>query len=119
MARVRGGPTRKRRHKKLLRRARGYRMTRSSLYKSAHEAVLHAGEYAYAGRRRKKRDFRRLWIIRINARLKEHEINYSSFIHLLKENNIEIDRKVLSFFASSKPEIFSSIVSQLMKAKKN
>lgn len=113
MARITGGTRTRQKHKKILDLAKGYRMSRSTTYKSAHEAVLHAGEYAFHGRKLKKRDFRRVWITRMNAALRELGTNYSTFIKKLKDNNIELDRKVLAYFAAEKPGIFKKIVDQV------
>lgn len=108
--RIKTGPSSRRKHKKLLTLAKGYRMTRHRLIKVATEAVLHAGEYAFAGRKNKKRDFRSSWIIQINAGLKQNEMSYSSFIAGLKRNNITIDRKMLADLANSDPQTFKQIV---------
>ncbi len=113
--RVKGGKVTRRRHNKLLELAKGYRMTRSTLINSAHEAVLHAGEYAFHGRKLKKRDFRMTWIVRINAKLKELNVTYRDFIHMLKRNNIAIDRKILAKFASDYPAVFQKIVETAQK----
>jgi large subunit ribosomal protein L20 len=110
MVRVKTGPTRRRRHKKVLAQTKGYRKTKSKLYKVAHEAMLHAGQYAFAGRKLKKRDTRRLWIIRINAGLSELGISYSKFIASLKKAKIELDRKILADLAVSDPNTFKKIV---------
>jgi large subunit ribosomal protein L20 len=101
---------RRQRHNKILKLARGYRMTRHRLYKVAHEAVTHAGQYAFAGRKLKKRDFRKTWIIRINAALDNMGISYSKFIPALKKSNIELDRKVLSDLATRYPDAFKKVV---------
>lgn len=108
--RVKTGTVRKRKHKKLLALAKGYRMTKHRLVKPASEAVLHAGEYAFAGRKRRKRDFRRLWITRINAALSEYDLSYSHFIAGLKKANIELDRKILADLIISDPNVFKNIV---------
>lgn len=100
-------------HRKILKMAKGYRMTRHKQFKKAMEAVLHAGEYAFAGRKRKKRDFRRLWIIRLNAALRNLGLKYSQFIKKLKDKKIELDRKILSNIAVEKPEIFKKIVEKV------
>ncbi|MFQ5452394.1 MAG: 50S ribosomal protein L20 [Candidatus Paceibacterota bacterium] len=113
MMRAKTGTVRRRRHKKVLKLAKGYRMSRSSTYKSAHEAVLHAGEYAYAGRKGKKRDFRRLWIVRINAAVRPHGLTYSEFIKKLKAEGIDLDRKVLAQLAVEMPTIFKKLVAKL------
>lgn len=115
MVRVKTGPTRRRRHKKVLKQTKGYRMTKSRLYKVAHEALLHAGQYAYAGRKLKKRDSRKLWIIKINAALENFGISYSKFISGLKKAKIELDRKILADLAVSDPEVFKKIVKKVKK----
>lgn len=111
--RVKTGPYRHRRHKKLLTQAKGFRMTRHRLVRSASQAVLHAGEYAFAGRKLRKRDFRRLWITRINGALSEFDLSYSKFMAGLKRANIELDRKILSNLAASDPQTFQSIVEKV------
>lgn len=100
-----------RRHKKILKQAKGYRMTRHRLFKVAHEAVLHAGQYAYAGRKLRKRDLRRLWITRINAALRPAGVKYSAFVAALKKAHIQIDRKILADLAVRQPEVFQKIIS--------
>ncbi len=110
MARVRTGTTRRRRHKKVLKRTKGFRMTKGRLYKVSKEADLHAGQYAYVGRKLRKRDLRRLWITRINAALTPHELSYSKFINGLKKAKIELDRKILADITLSDPETFKAIV---------
>ena len=116
MARVKRGVTTHKRHKKILKQAKGYRMTRHKLYKVAKESVLHAGEYAYAGRKHRKRQFRRLWIQRINAALKPLNMKYSEFIHLLKQKKVQIDRKVLAKIAQDSV-LFTNFVSSVKKIK--
>ncbi len=102
------------RRKNLLERAKGYRHGRSKKERYAHEALLHAGKYAFAHRRDKKGDFRSLWIVRLNAgvRANGHQ-SYSTFIAKLKKGGIQLDRKVLAQFASEHPEIFARIVKQV------
>ncbi|MGB9707322.1 MAG: 50S ribosomal protein L20 [Microgenomates group bacterium] len=100
-------------HRKILKMAKGYRMTRHKQFKKAMEAVLHAGEYAFAGRKRKKRDFRRLWIIRLNAALRNLGLKYSQFIKKLKEKKVQLDRKILAKIAVEKPTIFKKIVEKI------
>jgi large subunit ribosomal protein L20 len=112
MTRVKGGPKGRRKHKKVLKATKGYRGTRSKLFKPAHEAYLHAGEYAFAGRKQRKRDFRKLWIQKINAALKPFGISYSRFIHKLKQTNIELDRKSLADIALNDPKTFEKIVKE-------
>lgn len=111
--RVKAGPSHRRKHKRVLELAKGYRMTRSKHFQSAQEAVLHAGEYAFAGRKDKKSDFRRLWIIRLNAATRSHGMKYSDFIAVLKKKKIEMDRKVLAQIAVEYPQLFEQIVEQV------
>lgn len=115
MVRVKTGPTRRRRHKKIIKMAKGYRMTRHKLIKRAKEAVLRAGQHAYIGRKLRKRDLRRLWIQRINAALTEYDISYSKFINRLKKAKIELDRKILADLAISDPDTFKLIVDKVKK----
>jgi len=110
MARVKSGIITKKKHKKVLKLAKGYWMTRHKQFKKAKEAVLHAGEYAFVGRKLKKRDFRRLWIIRINAAVRPFGLKYSQFIKKLKDKKIELDRKILSQIAVEYPKVFQKIV---------
>jgi len=107
---------RRQRHKKVLKDAKGFRQARRTRYKTAKEAVLHAGQYAFAGRKNRKRDFRKLWIQRLNAAVREHDLSYSKFIAGLKKANIQLDRKTLSEIAISDPEAFSKIASQAKAA---
>ena len=99
MSRVKRGVTAKARHKKILKLAQGYHSGRHALYKSANEAVMHALSYAYRDRRNRKRDFRRLWITRINAAARQNGMSYGTFMHGLKVAGIELDRKVLADIA--------------------
>lgn len=117
MPRTRAGTTRKARHKKVLKRTKGMRMTKGRLYRVSKEADLHAGQYAFVGRRLRKRDFRKLWIIRINAGLSTYAdgLKYSRFINLLKVNKIEINRKMLADLVISDPNAFKKIVAQVTK----
>lgn len=116
MARVKTGTTRRKRHKKVLKRTRGFRMTKGRLYKVSKEADLHAGQYAYAGRKLRKRDMRRLWIARINAALTPYNLSYSKFINGLKKAKIELNRKILADLAVSDPDIFKEVVDKAQKA---
>lgn len=116
MARVKTGTTRRRRHKKVLKRTKGFRMTKGRLYKVSKEADLHAGQYAYAGRKLRKRDMRRLWITRVNAALTPYNLSYSKFINGLKKAKIELNRKILADLAISDPETFKEIVDKTQKA---
>ncbi len=95
----------------ILKQAKGYRGAKSKLYRIANEAVMKSGNYAYIGRRLKKRDFRRLWIARINAACRLNDISYSRFINGLKVANISLNRKVLSELATNNPSEFSALVS--------
>ncbi len=108
--RVKGGVVTRRRHKRTLRRAKGYYGTRHRLFRRANEALLNAGVYAYRDRRNKKRDVRRLWISRINAAARLNGISYSQFIHALKQSNIELDRKMLADMAVKDPQAFATVV---------
>jgi large subunit ribosomal protein L20 len=110
--RVKTGTTRHARHKKLLKQTRGFRMTKSRLVKVAKEAVLHAGEYSFVGRKQRKRQFRTLWIQRINAGLSQIEgaPSYSRFIKAMSDKNIVLDRRVLAKLASGQPEVFKAVV---------
>ena len=96
MPRVKGGTISRARHKKVMKQAKGYFGSKHRLFKSANEQVMHSGKYAYRDRRQKKRDFRKLWITRINAACRENEISYSKFINGLSVAGIEINRKMLS-----------------------
>ncbi len=111
--RVKTGFKRHRRHRRVIKDARGYRMTRHRLFRVAHEAVLHAGQYAFAGRKKRKRDFRRLWIMRINAASRQYGFSYSQFIKALKEAKIAINRKILAHLAAKEPAKFSALIKKL------
>jgi large subunit ribosomal protein L20 len=111
--RVKGGTTRKKRHQKVLKATKGYRMTKSKLYKVAHEAHLHAGQYAYADRQKKTGQMRRLWIKRINAAAQNNEMKYSEFVNKLKKSGVSLNKKVLSEIALNHPKTFESIVKEI------
>lgn len=111
MARVANGTRRHDRRKKILNQAKGYWGRRSKLFRTAKDAVKKAGSYAYRDRRQKKRDFRSLWIARISAALKPHDITYSRFIHGLKKSEVELNRKALSNMAIEDPTAFAAVVS--------
>lgn len=115
MARIKGGVTSRAKHKKVLRQAKGYWMSRNTQFKKAKEAVLHAGEYAFSGRKLKKRAFRRLWIVRLNASCRASGTTYSALIQYLKQNKIELDRKVLAQLAVEKPKVFTNLLTQTAK----
>ncbi len=110
MARVKNGATTKARHKKVLKQAKGYFGSKHRLYKSAKEQLMHSGQYAFRDRRQKKRDFRKLWITRINAACRMEDISYSRFIEGLNKAGVEINRKMLSEIAISDPKAFAEIV---------
>ncbi|MBE6760148.1 MAG: 50S ribosomal protein L20 [Ruminococcaceae bacterium] len=116
MARVKGALATRKRRNKILKLAKGYWGARSKHFKMAKEAVMKSGNYAYVGRRQKKRDFRRLWITRISAGCKLNGINYSQFMHGLKKANIDINRKMLSEIAIADPQGFASLVEQAKAA---
>ncbi len=108
--RIKTGKYRQERHKFWLKLARGYRGVNSRRFRNAKETVLKALRHAYVDRKRKKRDFRRLWIQRINAAARQYGLNYSKFIYGLKKAGIELDRKVLAYIAYNEPEVFSQLV---------
>ena len=110
MTRVKRGTTSVKTRKNILRMTKGYRFGRSSKERQANEAIFHAGSYAFAHRRDKKGDFRRLWNTRINAGVRNYNLSYSKFIGMLKKKNIELDRKILSIIANDNPETFKRIV---------
>jgi large subunit ribosomal protein L20 len=113
MPRVKRGVTARARHKKVLALAKGYRGRRGNVYRIAKEAVMKAGQYAYRDRRAKKREFRRLWIARINAAARELGLSYSKFMNGMKKASIDIDRKVLADLAVKDPAAFGSIVEKV------
>jgi len=116
MARVKGGARAHARHRKVIKKAKGYYGRRKNCFRTAVQAVEKAGQYAYRDRRVKKRDFRALWIQRINAGVRQHGLTYSQFIHGLKLCAIELDRKVLSDLAIRNPAEFESLVKQAQGA---
>ncbi|MEE8204581.1 MAG: 50S ribosomal protein L20 [Dehalococcoidales bacterium] len=109
MPRVKKGLTAHRRHKKVLKLTRGHRATRHSLYRRAHESLLHALSYAYDHRRERKGDMRRLWIARINAAVREQGLTYSQFMNSLKKADVEINRKILADLAITDPDSFNEL----------
>ena len=119
MARVRNGVVTKQRHKKILKAARGYFGSKHREFKSAKEQLMHAGAYAYRDRRQKKREFRKLWIVRINAACREEGISYSRFIEGLNKAGIQIDRKMLSEIAINDKEAFKKLVEAAKNGKVN
>jgi len=108
--RIKRGVTSHRRHKKVLAMTKGHRATRHSLYKRAKESMLHALSYAYAHRRERKGDMRRLWILRVSAASRAQGLNYGQFIYGLKQAGVEVNRKVLADMAVREPEAFANLV---------
>ena len=113
MTRVKRGVAAHKRRKKVIKAAKGYKWGRKSKYKLAKDAVRHALVHSYVDRKKKKRDFRRLWQIKINAAAREHGLTYSRFINKLKKAKIEIDRKILAHLAEKQPEVFSKIIEKV------
>ncbi len=113
MARVKRGVTSHARHKKLLNLTKGHRGLRSTLVKQAKESSLHAGQYAFAGRKQRRRDLRRLWIVQLGNAVRQEGLSYSKFIAALKFRNINLDRKILAELAVNNPEDFKKIVAEV------
>ena len=109
MTRVTRGVTKRRRHKKMLKLTKGHRGVRHTLYRRAHESMIHALQYAYAHRREKKGDMRRMWNVRINAAARANDLSYSKLIHGLKLGGVEINRKMLADLAVQDPAGFSQV----------
>ena len=116
MARVKGAIATRKRRKKVLKLAKGYWGSKSRHFKMAKQAVMKSGNYAYIGRKHRKRDFRRLWITRISAACKMNGVNYSTFMNGLKKANIELNRKMLSEIAIADPAAFTSLVEKAKAA---
>jgi large subunit ribosomal protein L20 len=116
MARVKGAMMTRKRRKKVLRLAKGYYGSKSRLFKTAKQAVMKSGQYAYIGRKQRKRDFRRLWITRISAAAKMNDMNYSTFINGLKRAGVALNRKMLSEIAIADPAAFTSLAAQAKAA---
>jgi large subunit ribosomal protein L20 len=117
MPRVKRGTTHAKKRRKILKAVKGYRHGRKKLIKLAKVAILKAGQYAYRDRRTKKRTVRRLWQIKLNAAVRVFELSYSKFIHALKTNKVELDRKVLADLAEHNTEIFAKIVDKVKPVK--
>jgi len=115
MVRVKRGKTARKRRKKLLEKAKGFRWGRKSKYATAKQALMKAWSYAYRDRKKKKGNFRRLWQIQIGNATKEQGLSYNKFIHLLKEKNIKLDRKVLAQIAKEEPEVFREILKEIQQ----
>ena len=116
MARIKGAMATRKRRKKVLKTAKGYYGSKHRLFKTAKQAVMKSGQYAYIGRKQKKREFRQLWISRISAAVAPYGINYSRFIYGLKKSGIEMNRKALSELAIADPEAFKVLVETAKKA---
>ena len=116
MPRVKRGTVRRAKRKKLLSRAKGFYQTKSKLYRAAKEAVDTAGKYAFVGRKQKKRDYRRLWVVRINAAARENGLTYSQLIRGLKAANITLDRKMLADMAATQSAAFAKVAAQAKAA---
>lgn len=116
MARVKRGVTAHARHKKILDEAKGYYGARSKVFRVAKQAVIKAGQYAYRDRRQRKRQFRALWVVRINAAAREYGMSYSRFIHGMKLAGIDLDRKVLADIAVLEKDSFAAIAGQVRQA---
>ena len=114
MARIKRGLMRHKRHKKIIRMAKGYWGRKKNVFRRAHEQVLKSGQYAFRDRRRRKRDFRRLWIVRITAACEANGVKYSRFIHALSVKGIEVNRKMLSELAIADMDAFKSLLKQAM-----
>ena len=119
MARVKRGVTAKARHKKVLGKAKGYYGARRKVYRVAKQAVIKAGQYSYRDRRAKKREFRRLWIVRINAEARNNGLSYSRMMDGLNKADIEIDRKVLADLAAREPVSFAKLCDQARSARES
>ena len=116
MARIKGATMTRKRRKKVLKLAKGYFGAKSKLFKTAKEAVMKSGNYAYIGRRLKKRDFRKLWITRISAAAKLNGMNYSTFMNGIKKANIQMNRKMLAEVAVSDPAAFTTLAEKAKSA---
>jgi large subunit ribosomal protein L20 len=117
MPRVKRGNKRRERRKKLLHLAKGYFLNKGKLYRAAQEAVARAGNFSYVGRRQKKRDYRRLWIVRINAAARQNDISYSCLISGLRKAGVELDRKSLADVAARDPQAFTRLVQSAKAAR--
>ncbi len=113
--RVKTGTVRRAAHKKVLKAAKGFWMSRHKKYKVAHEAVMHSGMYAFKGRKLRRRDMRQVWITRLNAALRPFEVSYSAFIKMMKDKKVELNRKMLSEIAINDNSSFKSIIEFIKK----
>ena len=115
MTRVKRGVVSRKKHHKVLSRTKGYRMTRRRLIKSAKQADLHSGEYAFMGRKLRKRDMRRLWILHISEAVKSYNVSYSQFMNAMKKQNIVLNRKMLNFLITEHPDAFKAVVEKVLQ----
>lgn len=113
MPRSNSSVPRHRRHRRIVKQAKGYYGTRSRNYRTAMDAIIKAMSYAYRDRRQRKRQMRRLWIARINAATRQHGMSYSKFVHAMKANNIELNRKILADLAITEPQSFEYLIKAL------
>ncbi len=113
MARVKRGVTSHKKHKKILKLTKGHKAGRSTLIRQAKESLLHAGQYAFAGRKQRKRDMRKLWIIQLNNAVRNEGLTYSKFINKLQTKNIKLDRKILADLAVNHPEDFKKVIAEV------
>ncbi|PJE57522.1 MAG: 50S ribosomal protein L20 [Candidatus Portnoybacteria bacterium CG10_big_fil_rev_8_21_14_0_10_38_18] len=113
MSRVKRGVAKRKRRKNIIKQAKGFKWGRKAKFRLAKDALRHAWAYAYRDRRAKKREFRQLWNIKINAICRENNISYSKFINAIKKNNIDIDRKILAQLAEFHPDIFKKIIEEI------
>lgn len=111
--RVKGGVKTRKRHKKLLKQVKGYRQSRSKIYRRAKEAYMHAGQYSFNHRKKRQGDMRSLWILRISATLKDSNMSYSKFMGLLNKSDINLNRKSISELAINYPKVFESLVEKV------
>ncbi|NLI68987.1 MAG: 50S ribosomal protein L20 [Bacilli bacterium] len=116
MARVKGGPVTRRRRKRVLKLAKGYYGAKSKLFKTAKQQVMKSGQYAYRDRKQRKREFRKLWIARINAAARMHDISYSQLMHGLKKAGVDINRKMLADLAVHDEKAFAELVNKAKSA---
>ncbi len=115
MVRIKRGVTSHASHKKILNKSKGYYGARSRTYRSAYQAVIKAGQYSYIDRKKKKRNFRKLWIIQINAKVREYGFSYSYFINKIKKLSLNINRKILSDIINNNPDYFNKIINLIKK----
>ncbi len=113
MARVKRGVTSHKKHKKVYKLTKGHKGGRKNLIRQAKESLLHSGQYAYAGRKQRRRDMRKLWIIQLGNAVRNEGLSYSKFIHQLQTKNIKLDRKILADLAVNHPEDFRKIISEV------